>query len=170
MKQQNSNKLTAALASGLVLFLAVFALTIEARAAVFTVDSTTDAVDATPGDGSCATAGAECTLRAAIQEANALSGDDLIEIPAGTYTLTIAGTGENNCATGDLDITEEVTITGIGATATTIDANGIDGVIDIQTGVAWTIISDVMIVNGLVTDDGGGIRNKGDSLTLTNVT
>lgn len=36
----------------------------------FTVDATGDAADANPGDGTCATSGDNCTLRAAIQEAN----------------------------------------------------------------------------------------------------
>jgi CSLREA domain-containing protein len=68
---------------------------------MFTVDSTLDAVDAAPGDGLCATGGGVCTLRAAIQEANALAGSDTIVVPAGTYTLTIAGQAENAAATGD---------------------------------------------------------------------
>ena len=38
----------------------------------FTVNSTLDDGDANPGDGVCRTAGGVCTLRAAIQEANAL--------------------------------------------------------------------------------------------------
>ncbi len=44
-----------------------------ARAASFTVNSTSDAADTSPGDGSC-DAGGVCTLRAAIEEVNALSG------------------------------------------------------------------------------------------------
>ncbi|MDW3179674.1 MAG: right-handed parallel beta-helix repeat-containing protein [Acidimicrobiia bacterium] len=49
------------------------------------VNSTGDAADQTPGDGSCDTGGVnsqlatECTLRAAIEEANALAGGDTIE-------------------------------------------------------------------------------------------
>ncbi len=43
-------------------------------AETFTVNSTDDAADATPGDGICATAGDVCTLRAAIEEANASLG------------------------------------------------------------------------------------------------
>src|SRR5207247_6634498 len=74
-----------------------------AAAATFTVNDTTDAVDAAPGDGKCATAGATCTLRAAIQEANAHAGADTIMVPAGTYLLRIAGQGEDVAATGDLD-------------------------------------------------------------------
>ena len=38
------------------------------------VNDTGDGPDASPGDGSCATSGGNCTLRAAIQEANATSG------------------------------------------------------------------------------------------------
>src|SRR5438128_8695966 len=45
--------------------------------ATFVVNSTGDGVDASPGDGSCATSiPTECTLRAAIQEANARAGDE----------------------------------------------------------------------------------------------
>ena len=40
-----------------------------------TVDSTNDTVDADPGDGVCADAAGDCTLRAAITEAENLSGD-----------------------------------------------------------------------------------------------
>src|SRR6266404_7208434 len=86
-----------------------------AAAATFTVNDTADAVDAAPGNGSCATAGGGCTLRAAIQEANANTGPDTITVPDGTYMLTIAGRDEDSAATGDLDITDDVTITGAGA-------------------------------------------------------
>jgi len=44
-----------------------------AYAATFTVDNAGDAGDANPGNGSCATAGGVCTLRAAIEESNALA-------------------------------------------------------------------------------------------------
>ena len=51
-----------------------------APAATFVVNSTADASDATPGNGICETAAGNgvCTLRAAIQEANALAGTDTI--------------------------------------------------------------------------------------------
>ena len=44
----------------------------------FTVNSTADTVDANIGDGICATAGAVCTLRAALAEANATPAADII--------------------------------------------------------------------------------------------
>jgi CSLREA domain-containing protein len=46
-------------------------------AVLITVDSVGDAVDASPGDGFCDTGGGECTLRAAIMEANASGGADI---------------------------------------------------------------------------------------------
>src|SRR5438093_12159986 len=98
--------------------LAWFVTTLPAAAATFTVNDTADAVDAVPGDGSCATAASTCTLRAAIQEANANVGPDTIVVPAGTYLLTIAGQGEDAAATGDLDIRDDLTITGAGADST----------------------------------------------------
>ncbi len=52
-----------------------------ASAATFRVDDASDAVDLTPGDGVCATAGSVCTLRAAVQEANALPVEDRIRVP-----------------------------------------------------------------------------------------
>ena len=56
--------------------------------------------------------------RAAIQEANALTGADVIQVPAGVFTLNIAGAGEDASATGDLDITEDLTLIGAGAAST----------------------------------------------------
>jgi len=64
-------------------------------AAIFAVNSTSDVVDASPGDGVCRTPNGTCTLRAAIQQANALPGPDVVTLPAGTYLLSIPGTGEN---------------------------------------------------------------------------
>ena len=71
--------------------------------ATLTVDSETDAVDSAIGDGNCATLAGECTLRAAVQEANALSGSDTIVLPAGEYVIAIGiqGESEDLAASGD---------------------------------------------------------------------
>jgi CSLREA domain-containing protein len=63
-----------------------------AEAATFTVNSTDDLVDANPGDGKCETQAGNgvCTLRAATQEANALQEASSIDVPAGTYQLTLS--------------------------------------------------------------------------------
>jgi CSLREA domain-containing protein len=104
---------------------------VAAGAATFTVDSTLDATDDVPGDGVCSAAGA-CTLRAAVQESNALAGPDAIVLPAGTFTLTIAGGPEANAATGDLDILGSLNITGAGSAATVIDAGGVGRVLEVR--------------------------------------
>lgn len=80
---------------------------------VFAVDTTFDTVDSNPGDGFCNDANGECSLRAAVMEANALPGVEEIRLADGaTYALTIPGIGENAAATGDLDIRSGVVITG----------------------------------------------------------
>jgi CSLREA domain-containing protein len=62
--------------------------TATATPGTFIVDSTDDAADADPGNGSCATARGSCTIRAAIEEANVSGLSYFIHIPPGTYTLT----------------------------------------------------------------------------------
>jgi uncharacterized repeat protein (TIGR01451 family) len=148
--------------------LALFVLAGPAPAATFAVNDTGDAVDANIGNGVCADAANRCTLRAAIQEANALAGDDTITLPAGTFTLSIPNAGEDLAAAGDLDITSNLTITGAGARSTIIDGGQIDRVLDVDpTGTGVTAsISGVTVRNGKAAGSvGGGIRNAG-TLTL----
>jgi CSLREA domain-containing protein len=139
-----------------------------ARAAYFTVDSTTDTVDVNPGDGIAADANGHCTLRAAIMEANALPGPDTISLPANTYTLTIAGRGEDAAAKGDLDIAGDLTIYGAGAALTIIDGAGLDRVFHILDG-ATVQIRGVTIRGGDPGTSAGGIWNSG-TLALTSST
>jgi len=136
-------------------------------AASFTVNSTMDAGDADLTDGVCATAGPSpvCTLRAAIEQANANQGDDTITVPANTYTL----------ANGALDIDDPsagaLTLSGEGAGTTIIDGGGTGRVFQISSD---AVISGVTIRNGhAVGNYGGGLYNSSNgatgSLTLSNV-
>lgn len=126
------------------------------------VDSVEDGADALIGDGICADAEGNCTLRAAIQEANATAGAQTIELPAGTYQLTLAGNAENDGATGDLDITDSVDIVGEGADVTIIDANGavlVDRVFHIRDPLAVGVtvnLSDLTVTGGSVLNENGG--------------
>ncbi len=146
----------------------------------FTVNSTDDAVDANPGDGTCAADGGTCTLRAAIQESNALPGGDLIQIPAGTYKLEleqqVAG-GQlppDTIAANDLDVTDTVAIHGAGEGVTFIDGNHIDRVFDVKpatTPISVTM-TDMTVQNGLAINNGSGggllLRGQtGTSLSLS---
>jgi hypothetical protein len=141
----------------------------RALAATFDVDRTDDNATAT----ACTVAPNDCSLRGAIIKANTTLGDDVITLSANTYTLTLVGADENNAATGDLDITDNLTISGVAADATIIDAGGIDRVFHITTTSITVAISDVTIRGGHPPDvlgfvnNGGGIFNAG-KLTLTN--
>jgi CSLREA domain-containing protein len=145
-----------------------------ARAATFVVNSLLDATDAAPGNGICSTSTpGVCTLRAAIQEANALAGADTILVPVtGVIKLTIPGVGEDLAATGDLDITDDLTIIGTLPAQTIVDGNKLDRVFDVRLGVTATI-ENLTIRNGVnpnPADNGGGIANHGTSLTLSFMT
>src|SRR5829696_8537656 len=124
----------------------------NANAATFTVTRVDD-----PVPGAC---DSDCSLREAVLAADAGSGGDTISIPAGRYGLRIAGTGEDAAATGDLDLTRSVTISGSGARATVIDAGGGDRVFDVKAGVTASI-SDVTITGGFINGNGGGIASAG---------
>ena len=136
-----------------------------AQAAVFTVNTNVDLPDASPGNGVCETApgNGTCTLRAAIEEANALPGADQIILSPNTYLLTVVG---------ELGITGSLTITGGGASTTIIDGNKSvrpnSRVLVAGSGITVNI-SGVTIRNGGTGGRGGGIFNVG-ILTLTNST
>jgi hypothetical protein len=128
--------------------------------ATWTVDTTADTVDAQIGDGRCADANGSCSLRAAVQEANATFGLDEITVPAGHYALTLGGADEDAAATGDLDIREDLTLVGPDGRDTTVLAAAVDDrVLDI------TCAAEVSLQGLTVRDghagSGGGIRSVG---------
>ena len=109
-------------------------------------------------DGAC---DADCSLREAI--AAALAGDT-INVPIGTYTLTM-GT--------ELIINVDLTLTGAGSGDTIIQAaassaDATSRVFNITS--ATVAISDVTIQNANTVGAGGGIINSFGTLTLTNST
>lgn len=143
-----------------------------AYAASFNVTTTLDGADINPGDGICrSNVGTRCTLRAAIQEANALSGVDTINVPAGTYILTRSGS-DDTAVNGDLDINSTLIINGAGQSSTVIDGNDLDRVFHI-TGNFKVAMTNLTIQDGNQTGTGlggGGIANLSGTLFLTNVT
>ncbi len=118
----------------------------------------------------------DCSLREALRAANldqvvsgcaAGSGADTVEVPAGTYVLTLSGANENEALTGDLDITSDVTISGVGADLTVIDGNASDRIFEIlaDTNVS---LSNLQITNGSVSNDeiGGGMTTHYSSVVV----
>lgn len=134
-----------------------------------TVNSYADVNDDNLTDGICATATGACTLRAALQHANAVGGTFVITLPAGTYGLTLPGGGENACVVGDLDIfAASVTLRCLTGTAT-IDGNLMDRCLDIHNGVA-VALENITFTNGnpgagtapgTTSAHGGGLRING---------
>ena len=119
---------------------------------VLTVTKTGDT-----NDGVC---DADCSLREAI--AAATSGDS-VEVPAGTYTLTLGS---------ELVIDKDLTLTGGGADTTIIQAATAPDAAFARVFLikgATVAISGVMIRHGRVTGFGAGIWTDG-TLTLTNTT
>ncbi len=134
--------------------------------------------------------GGGCSLREAVRTANVganFGGCSLvgtspftINLPAGTYQLTIAGKNNDDNATGDLDILVSGTIiAGAGASSTTIQQTTDDRVIDFNPSVGPSFsgsISNLLITGGNVDSNygGGGIiygdTNGGGTLTLNGVT
>jgi CSLREA domain-containing protein len=149
-----------------------------AQAHEFRVDSTADARDVRPGDTVCATAVATCTLRAAVQEANATRSPDTVLLPAGRIRLSSApfpwagSLLDDDAASGDLDIADTLTVRGAGARKTIIDGGGLDRVFS-SGFVTTTVISDLTITNADATGGGkspeiamgGAIWNRG-TMTL----
>ncbi len=157
--------------SVLVVAIMQLGMALPAWSATFTVNSTADTADDDTADGICADASGNCSLRAAIQQANALASSDTVLLATATYTLTGA-VGDDLAQSGDLDIRQDITITGAGTASTVVNGGNIDRVFDIDpssSGITATI-SNLTIQNGNVsTQAGGGIQNRG-TLSLTAVT
>jgi CSLREA domain-containing protein len=162
---------------GPVVGLVALALTAPAAsAAVINVTTTEDQFDT----------GSRCSLREAIQSANADSnsqaqgcvsgsGSDTIKVPDGRYVLRQAPTPpasvfEDANLYGDLDITAPVTITHSGLRPAAVDGNRADRVFDVISGgvtMQGLQIQDGNARNAPV-NNGGGILDRGQ-LTLRNV-
>lgn len=163
----------------------------NAAAATFVVNSSGDLGDANTMKGLCADSTGNCTLRAAIQQANVLTGPDEI-----TFALTTPSI--INLKGSDLLITQSLTITGPGArnlivqneilpnstsgnaifvirgtaNATTVNISGLTvtgGSGGIGFGEGNTLnLSEVTVRDNRTNSNGGGIYNGGGTLNIIN--
>jgi CSLREA domain-containing protein len=131
------------------------------------VNDNGDTSDANPGDGTCATAGGVCTLRAAIQEANS-------RFFCGSPDINFSGVASPIVLNAALpNVNHDVNINGPGANQLTIMRSTAPGAANFR---VFTInsgrtvkISGVTVANGRVTGfgaDGGGILNSGTKITM----
>jgi CSLREA domain-containing protein len=130
-----------------------------AQAAPFTVTRVDD-----PVPDACVVG--DCSLREAIRAANAAPGADSIALEADTYVLERPGTDEGAALDGDLDVTDDLTLTGAGAVATAIDgrrATTLERVLSIdpvaQAPPSRVTIADLAITGG-GGDRGGALRSE----------
>jgi CSLREA domain-containing protein len=143
-------------------------LTPTASASNFTVNSLADTPDALASDGLCADAGGACTLRAAIQQANADPSGDVIGFSVnGTINLTSALP----------TFSKSMTINGPGAEQLTVRRNSAEPYrIFVVNAGANVTMSGLTVSNGLAplplsggpSQEGGGIYNAG-GMALTGV-
>lgn len=124
-------------------------------------------------DGACDT---DCSLREAIGAANRTPGRDEIHLASGVYSVTIPTLtdeegdtiDEDANALGDLDIADDLLLTGSGAGSTIIAGSGAtyrfgggaDRLFDILAH-AHVTIEDLTIQHGRVSEKGGGLSNSG---------
>lgn len=155
-------------------FLRMAETAVASPTAIITVNSAGDAADATGGTGSCATSGGVCTLRAAIQTAQAQAGTDQINF-SGDFTINLSSALQTLTETG-------LTIDGAGRTIRINSGNGSYNVFRINgeaitlknlrlygSGVGYaniwlqTSAVKVEIANNIIGDDNPGPEGCGNS-------
>ncbi|TVQ36357.1 MAG: HYR domain-containing protein [Wenzhouxiangella sp.] len=113
----------------------------------------TDAASANPGDGVCADADGRCTLRAAIEEAQALGGTRTIALPEALLRLD----------QGSLPITGDVTLVGVGAGRSDIAAVGEQRLFEVAPGARLMLIGVTLSGDGPPASGFSGlIENNGE--------
>ena len=135
--------------------LASAAQTTELTGRVFTVNSIDDTVDARSGDGICADAGDHCTLRAAIEEANASEATDAIvfSVPHGSAIELVLG---------ELVISKGLLMAGPGAKRLAIGRSLAPGtpnfrVFRVTGTITYAMMYGITIRNGQSDAGGGGV-------------
>ncbi|MBU1188319.1 MAG: choice-of-anchor D domain-containing protein [Gammaproteobacteria bacterium] len=111
-----------------------------------------DSADANPGDGFCEDEGERCTLRAAIEEANALGGSRIVALPDGLFRLD----------QGSVPVTGDLTLIGLGVGLSEIVADGAQRLFDVAPGGRLVLIGVTLSGDEYVGGVGGLIRNDGE--------
>ena len=145
--------------------------------AVVAVDTVADTIDA-PGTSLASISAlignpgldGKISLREAVLAANSTAGADEIQFDASIDTMPIVLTGssgEDAGQQGDLDITDDLTITGNGPANTILDGGTIDRVLDVHSGAMLTLTG--VTVQGGAEVNGAGLRNRGQLMVTDSV-
>src|SRR5829696_5005483 len=123
-----------------------------------------------------------CTLRKAVNNASDNAAtypqcqagegggivDTIVFLVPGTITFSLGGPPEDGGESGDLDVTDDLTIIGH-PDGTTIDAADLGRVFHVHPGVTLTLVN-IHITNGNENAGGGGVYVSGATLNLNGVT
>ena len=156
-----------------LLLLSVVFFSLSLNAATFTVDVQDDRADPVPGDGVCGLpsfvlGGPWCSLRAAVQEANEIAGQDTIVLSNLTYELMPVMTEEDDddlSVVGDLNVFEDLIIEGNGGV---IDAGGGLRIFELES--VKVEMKNITLKNAYSATDGGAIFAIASSLKLEDTT
>jgi CSLREA domain-containing protein len=107
----------------------------------------------------------DCSLREAISAANARPGADRVVLKSRkVYELSLSGIPEDANASGDLDVNDALTMEASGRALATVDAGGIDRVIDAVDGLT---VQGLKLEGGNVASDrAGGVDKTGPGKLL----
>jgi hypothetical protein len=149
----------------------------QAAAGALVTITVNDAGDAAPVPANCvlSTEG-DCTLRAAIQAANAASDDTTITLPdantvpnnpSGSHTYTL-----NNTPGGQLDLNASghtITVNGAGVSVAIIQMTGTvtNRVMEVESGTTADVSAVTIKGGNTAASIGGGILNNGGALNLS---
>jgi CSLREA domain-containing protein len=145
--------------SSKALLLLFFLIPFNVDAQTFMVNSPGDCVDQIPGDGICDDGDGDCTLRAAIEEANALPGMQTIRF----------GVGNVNLINMLPPLNSDITIQGPGSDLLIVSGNNSSRIFFAKSGMI--VINDLTLANGLAqggngAQGGGGGMGAGGALLM----
>ncbi|RDI94490.1 right-handed parallel beta-helix repeat-containing protein [Meiothermus sp. QL-1] len=155
--------LTLKAASGSIERTATVTLVVN-QVTTFNVNTTADTIDADPGNGQCADSNGNCSIRAAVMEANALGSSVIINIPAGTYTLTRSSSIDEQG--DDLDLRTTITLRGADRDTTILDGNDSTRLVQVHEGRSARIENLTIQRAG----NGAAVWNYGGALVMERVT
>jgi hypothetical protein len=138
-----------------LLLLCAFGLLTQAQAAAWSVNNTTD----TPVGQACP-GFTGCSLREAITSAEANPGPDAILVEAGTYILT----------NGTLTITQDLTISRVGAGTATISGGGAALIFNVSGAGTDLVLRFLTITNGSGTQGGAIYNPAGSTVSIESCT
>jgi CSLREA domain-containing protein len=135
----------------------------------FFVNTFEDTLDFVPNNGECKDENGNCSLRAAISEANFTVAADTIHLQAGEYIITRSiASGEDDNQFDDFDIKNSVTIIGAGRDLTLVRGDTIDYIFHIPIPTATVnVVMQEFTLRGYLQKKNTNLRIDAPNTTIT---